>query len=59
MLDIVNLENQCLKKENEKWISVAEDFREKSAHSYLIVDEASQIIDKLRSSLSSIYKIQN
>ncbi|KFY83261.1 hypothetical protein V500_10116, partial [Pseudogymnoascus sp. VKM F-4518 (FW-2643)] len=59
MLYTVDLENQCLKKDNQKWISVAEDFREKSAHSYLIVDEASLILDKLRSSLPSIHRIQN
>ncbi|KFY18218.1 hypothetical protein V492_00038 [Pseudogymnoascus sp. VKM F-4246] len=57
MLHTVDLENQCLKKDNQKWISVAEDFRAKSAHSYLIVDEASLILDKLRSSLPSIHKI--
>lgn len=58
MLHTVNIENQCLKEENQKWISVAEDFRAKSAHSYLIVDEASLILDKLKSSLHSTQKIQ-
>ncbi|KFY68139.1 hypothetical protein V496_01259 [Pseudogymnoascus sp. VKM F-4515 (FW-2607)] len=59
ILHTVNIENQCLKEENQKWISVAEDFRAKSAHSYLIVDEASLILDKLKSSLHSTQKIQN
>ena len=59
MLHTVGLENQCLKNDNQKWITMAEDFRAKSAHSYLIVDEASLILDKLRSSLPSIHRIQN
>ena len=59
MLHRVDLENQSLKKDNQKWLSLAEDLRAKSAQSFLIVDEASLILDKLRSSLPSIHKIQN
>ncbi|KFZ14909.1 hypothetical protein V502_05856 [Pseudogymnoascus sp. VKM F-4520 (FW-2644)] len=40
MLHTVDLENQSLKKDNQKWLSLVEDLRAKSAQSYLIVDEA-------------------
>lgn len=55
----LDLENQSLKKDNQKLLRLAEDLRAKSAKSFLIVDEASLILDKLRSSLPSIHKQQN
>ncbi|KAG9231521.1 hypothetical protein BJ875DRAFT_382791 [Amylocarpus encephaloides] len=54
MLHTVDLENQHLKKDIQKWGTIAEDFRVRTVDSYQIMDEASLVLEKLKSSLPSI-----
>ncbi len=54
MLDIANLENQCLKRDIQKWASTADEFRARTANSHQIVNEAALVLEKLKSSLPSI-----
>jgi hypothetical protein len=49
------LENQHLKRDIQKWATIAEDFRVSTADSHQIVNEASLVLEKLKSSLPSIY----
>jgi hypothetical protein len=54
MLYTADLENQHLKRDNQKWVSMAEDFRTRTIDSFQIVNEASLVLEKLKSSLPSI-----
>jgi hypothetical protein len=55
MLHIAELENQHLKRDIQKWATIAEDFRVSTADSRQIVNKASLVLEKLKSSLPSIY----
>ncbi|OCK82377.1 hypothetical protein K432DRAFT_391329 [Lepidopterella palustris CBS 459.81] len=54
MLQTAELENQHLKRDIQKWATLAEDFRVSTANSHQIVNEASLVLEKLKSSLPSI-----
>lgn len=54
MLHTVDLENQHLKKDIQKWGTIAEDFRVRTVNSRQIMDEAPLVLEKLKSSLPSI-----
>jgi hypothetical protein len=49
MLHTAELENQYLKRDIQKW---PEDFRVSTANSHQIVNEATLVLEKLKSSLS-------
>jgi hypothetical protein len=57
MLHTADLENQYLKRDNQKWASMTEDFRMRTVDFYQIVNEASLVLEKLKSSLPSIYNM--
>jgi hypothetical protein len=54
MLYTIDLENQYLKKDIQKWGTIAEYFRVPTIDSHQIVNEASLVLEKLKSSLPSI-----
>jgi hypothetical protein len=54
ILRTTDLENQHLKKDIQKWATIAEEFRVRTADSHQIVNEASLVLEKLKSSLPSI-----
>lgn len=54
ILHIAELENQYLKRDIQKRATVVEDFRVSNADSYQIVNEASVVLEKLKSLLPSI-----
>jgi hypothetical protein len=54
MLDTADLENQHLKRDIQKWVSMAGEFRARTADSHQIVNEAALVLEKLKSSLPSI-----
>jgi hypothetical protein len=54
MLYTAELENQHLKRDIQKWATLAQDFRASTANSRQIVNEASLVLEKLKSSLPSI-----
>jgi len=54
MLYTAELENQHLKRDIQKWATIAEDFRVSTTDSYQIANEASLVLEKLKSSLPSI-----
>ncbi|PMD21097.1 hypothetical protein NA56DRAFT_703773 [Hyaloscypha hepaticicola] len=54
MLHTAELENQHLKRDIQKWATIAEKFRVSTADSHQIVNEASLVLEKLKSSLPSI-----
>jgi hypothetical protein len=54
VLHTAELENQHLKRDIQKWATIAEDFRVSTADSHLIVNEAFLVLEKLKSSLPSI-----
>ena len=53
-LHSTELENQHLKRDIQKWVSMVEDFRMRTVESYQIVNEASLVLEKLKTSLPSI-----
>jgi hypothetical protein len=55
MLHTAELKNQHLKRDIQKWATIVEDFRVSTADSHQIVNEASLVLEKLKSSLPSIY----
>jgi hypothetical protein len=55
MLHTIDLENQQLKKDIQKWSTIAEDFRVRTIDSHQIVNKAYLVLEKLKSSLPSIY----
>lgn len=57
MLHTVDLENQHLKRDNQNWVSMAEDFRIRTVDSFQIVNEASLVLEKLKSSLPLIHNM--
>ena len=57
MLYTAELENQHLKRDIQKWATIAEDFRVSTADSHQIVNKASFVLERLKSSLPSICKI--
>ncbi|KUJ09325.1 uncharacterized protein LY89DRAFT_724351 [Mollisia scopiformis] len=54
VLHTAELENQHLKRDIQKWATIAEDFRVSTADSHQIVNEASLVLEKLKSLLPSI-----
>lgn len=54
VLYIAELENQHLKRDIQKWATMAEKFRVSTADSHQIVNEAFFVLEKLKSSLPSI-----
>jgi hypothetical protein len=54
MLHTAEVENQHLKRDIQKWATLAEDFRVSTVDSHQIVNEASLILERLKLSLPSI-----
>jgi hypothetical protein len=48
MLQTAELENQHLRRDLQKWATIAEDFRVSTADSHQIVNEASLVIRKVK-----------
>ena len=54
VLHTAELEYQHLKRDIQKWATIAEDFRVSTTDSHQIVNEAFLVLEKLKSSLPSI-----